>query len=98
MADLSQLRICFLAGTLGQGGAERQLFYLLKTLREQGASLLLLSLTRGEFWEAAIAELGVEVRWVGQHNSRLARLGRIIREVRAFRPHVLQSQHFYTNL
>lgn len=98
MVDLSQLRVCFLAGTLGQGGAERQLFYLLKTLRGQGAAVQLLSLTRGEFWEAPIAELGVDVRWVGQRDSRLARLGRIIREARAFRPSILQSQHFYTNL
>lgn len=98
MVELSQLRVCFLAGTLGQGGAERQLFYLLKTLREQGATVQLLSLTRGEFWEAPIAELGVDVRWVGQPESRLARLVRIIREVKAFRPDILQSQHFYTNL
>src|SRR5262249_2475156 len=94
----SQLRVCFLAGTLGQGGAEQQLFYLLKTLRGQGATVRLLSLMRGEFWEAPIAEFGVEVRWVGQSDSRLARLGRIIREARAFRPQILQSQHFYTNL
>lgn len=98
MFELSQLRVCFLAGTLGQGGAERQLFYLLKTLRSAGVAVRLLSLTRGEFWESPIAELGVEVRWVGQNSSRLARLKNIIREARAFGPDILQSQHFYTNL
>jgi glycosyltransferase involved in cell wall biosynthesis len=98
MIELSRLRVCFLAGTLGQGGAERQLFYLLKTLREQGATVQLLTLTRGEFWEAPIAELGVDVRWVGQTQSRAVRLATIIRQVKAFRPDILQSQHFYTNL
>lgn len=98
MVELARLRVCFLAGTLGQGGAERQLFYLLKTLREQGATVQLLSLTRGEFWESPIAELGVDVRWVGQAQSRLTRLASITREVKAFRPDILQSQHFYTNL
>lgn len=98
MVDLSQLRVCFLAGTLGQGGAERQLFYLLKMLRAQGATVRLLSLTRGEFWEAPIAELGVDVRWAGQRQSRPARLASIISEAKAFRPDILQSQHFYTNL
>src|SRR5262249_25344088 len=70
----------------------------LKALRGEGAQLLLLSLTRDEFWEGPIAELGVEVCWVGQSASRLARLQHIVREVRAFAPHVLQSQHLYTNL
>lgn len=101
--DLTRLNICFIAGTLGQGGAERQLFYLLKTLRSVGASPHLLSLTQGEFWEAHIRELGVPVIWVGQTESRLSRLKRIITELRALKRDseqrlVLQSQHFYTNI
>lgn len=101
--DLTQLNICFLAGTLGQGGAERQLYYLLKALRSVGAKPSLLSLTQGEFWEAPIRELGVPVIWVGRGESRLARLKRIIAELRALKRDseqrlVLQSQHFYTNI
>jgi len=101
--DLTQLNICFIAGTLGQGGAERQLYYLLKALRTAGASPHLLSLTQGEFWEDRIRDLGVSVSWVGQAESRLARLKRIIAELRALKsawnhPLVLQSQHFYTNI
>lgn len=98
MTDLSMLKVCFLAGTLGQGGAERQLYYLLKTLREQGADPRLLSLTRGEFWEERIRELGIPVTWVGSSPSRLARLRRIIAEVRRTRPAIVQSQHSFTNL
>lgn len=101
--DLTRLNICFLAGTLGQGGAERQLYYLLKALRSVGAKPRLLSLTQGEFWEAPIRELGVPVIWVGQDESRLARLKRIIAELRALKRDsdqrlILQSQHFYTNI
>ncbi|HKQ80510.1 MAG TPA: glycosyltransferase [Blastocatellia bacterium] len=96
--DLSKLNICFLAGTLGQGGAERQLFYILKTLRQNGARLRLLSLTRGEFWEEPIKELGVQVCWVGESSSRLMRLKRITNEVNKDRPGVIQSQHSFTNL
>ncbi len=101
--DLTQLNICFIAGTLGQGGAERQLYYLLKALRSIGTSPHLLSLTQGEFWEKPIRELGVPVTWVGQAESRLARLKRIIEELRVLKRRskqafILQSQHFYTNI
>ena len=103
MVNLAELNLCFIAGTLGQGGAERQLFYLLKALRGAGASPSLLTLTQGEFWESRIRELGVPVIWVGQADSRLSRLKRIIRELRQIAaqsktPMILQSQHFYTNI
>ncbi|HKX26248.1 MAG TPA: glycosyltransferase [Blastocatellia bacterium] len=98
MFDLSRLSIGFLAGTLGQGGAERQLFYLLSALKESGARLQLFCLTRGEFWEDALSSLEIPVIWIGQHPSRLARLVRLIGELRKDRPQIIQSQHFYTNI
>ncbi len=98
MPDLSKLNICFLAGTLGQGGAERQLFYILRALRDCGAVPRVLCLTKGEIWEERIAKLGIPITWVGQQRSRLARLARIVRELRANPPDIIQSQHFYTNL
>jgi glycosyltransferase involved in cell wall biosynthesis len=97
MVDLSKLNICFLAGTLGQGGAERQLYYILKTLRERGAAVRLLSLSQGEFWEEKIRALGIPVTWVGQSDSRLIRLFKILAVLRNDLPDVFQSQHFYTN-
>jgi glycosyltransferase involved in cell wall biosynthesis len=98
MRDLANLKICFIAGTLGQGGAERQLFCILKALRQSGARPHLLCLTQGEFWEKRIRELGVEITWVGQSGSRWMRLRRIMAELRKYRPAIFQSQHFYTNL
>ena len=95
---LKGLRVCFLAGTLGQGGAERQLFYMLQALQEAGACAKVLSLSQGEFWEARIRGLGIEVSYVGGSSSRLQRLIKIVREVRRFKPHIVQAQHFYVNL
>ena len=90
--------MCFIAGTLGQGGAELQLYHVLRALRENGARPCVLSLTRGEFWEDRIRALGVPVMWVGQRASRMGRLAKIVRVLRRDRPELLQSQHFYTNL
>ncbi|MGQ0612344.1 MAG: glycosyltransferase [Planctomycetaceae bacterium] len=92
------MRITFLAGTLGLGGAERQLFHILGALRRYGAEVRLLSLTRGEAWEERIRAEGVEVEWVGRRESRLLRLARIAAALRRDRPDIVQSQHFFTNL
>jgi glycosyltransferase involved in cell wall biosynthesis len=95
---LAGLRVCFVAGTLGQGGAERQLFYILQALRNAGASAKVLCLTAGESWESPIRQLGFQVTWIGGSDSRIARLVKAVREVRRFKPDVVQSQHFYVNL
>ncbi len=95
--SLAGLRVCFVAGTLGQGGAERQLYYMLQALRAAGACAKVLSLSEGEFWENPIRELGVEVTYVGGSPSRWKRLMRIRREAGLFKPHVIQAQHFYAN-
>ena len=94
---LRGLRICFLAGTLGQGGAERQLFYIASALKQSGAEVLVLSLTQGEFWEARLQAVGIPVKFVGGSASRFRRLLSVTKAVRAFRPDIIQSQHFYTN-
>jgi len=98
MFDLVNLDVCFIAGTLGQGGAERQLFYIVKTLKECGSRVRLLCLTEGEFWEKIIHSLGVPIIWVGRQQSRAIRLMNTIKALRSDPPQVLQSQHFYTNL
>src|SRR5262245_17804632 len=96
MRSLSRLKLCFLAGTLEQGGAERQLYYILEALCQAGANPRLLSLDQGGFWEPKLQELGVRVTWVGA-GSRWQRLLRIVKELRKDCPDILQSQHFYTN-
>jgi glycosyltransferase involved in cell wall biosynthesis len=97
MFTISKLKVCFLAGTLEHGGAERQLFYMLQALRQMGAAPRLLSLDCGEFWEQRIKALGVSVTCVGDDSSRLKRLVRVLKELRKDPPDVLQSQHFHAN-
>lgn len=97
MNSLAQLKVCFLAGTLGQGGAERQLVHILRALCQGGASPSVLCLEQHEFWEGAIQDLGVPVIWVGRAKSKLGRLLRIRTALRHHRASIIQSQHFYTN-
>jgi len=95
---LSDLRISFIVGTLGFGGAERQLFYIIKTLIEQNAKVQILLLTNDEYWESRIKDLGVSIAYVGQSNSRLNRIIKIVQQIRKFKPRIIQSSHFYTNI
>lgn len=92
------MRVCFVAGTLGRGGAERQLIFMLRALRQEGIETKLLCLTSGEALESEVRESGVDVEWVGPSPGRLARLWRIISSVRKYRPDIIQSSHFYTNI
>lgn len=95
---LRGLKVCYLAGTLERGGAERQLYYALRALSAAGAEPRLLTLTQGEFWEEPIRRLGVDVVCVGRQRSRRARAMAIARELRRRSAAIVQSQHFYTNL
>jgi glycosyltransferase involved in cell wall biosynthesis len=97
MRDLSKLRICYIVGTLGQGGAERQLFYAVQTLHQNGARVRVLSFEPGGFWETPIKDLGVPVTCVGEGGSRFRRILRIVKLLREDPVDIVQAQHFYTN-
>lgn len=79
------------------GGAERQLFYILKALHDEGARPRVFCLTHGDFWAEKIRNLGISVTWVGEVKSPCRRLIRIISELRRNPPDIIQSQQFYTN-
>src|ERR1051325_1886473 len=92
MPTLAKLKVCYLAGTLGQGGAERQLFYAVQALIQGGAAVRVLSFGQGEFWETPIKKLGAAVKSVGAGGSRLSRLFRIIKELKNDPAYILQAQ------
>lgn len=97
-ADTRHPRIAFIAGTLAQGGAEKQLLYMARVLLESGADVRVYSLTRGELHEQELRAMGVDPIWVGRFGSPPARVAAVAAALRDFRPHILQSAHFYTNL
>jgi len=92
------MRVAFIAGTLGQGGAEKQLVYMARALLQMDVTVRVLSLTRGEFYGQELRRSGVEVQWVGHWANPLVRLLTIGHVLRTFEPDILQSSHFYTNL
>jgi glycosyltransferase involved in cell wall biosynthesis len=92
------MSVCFIAGTLGRGGAERQLCYIIRALKTLSVETRVLCLTQGEPLQAEIEALGIQVAWVGGNESRAARIREITRVLRADPPDIIQSTHFYTNI
>ena len=92
------LKVCFLVGTLGRGGAERQLLYMLNALQGTDVSTRVLCLTSGESYEKDINALGVPIEYVGASHFRPARLYHIVQSLRQDSADIIQSSHFYTNL
>lgn len=96
--DQERLRVAFIAGTLGLGGAEKQLTLMARSLVQAGAEVRVLALTGGAVNEQILARCGAPcVTSAGSHPPPL-RLGRIIHEARRFRPHVLQAAHSFVNV
>lgn len=96
--DPSSIHVGFLAGTLGRGGAERQLIFMLRALLNEGVRARVLCLTKGEALEQEILDLGIHVDWVGASRNRFVRLTEIIGSLREAPVDVVQSAHFYTNI
>jgi glycosyltransferase involved in cell wall biosynthesis len=91
------MKIAFLAGTLGRGGAERQLIYMLRAAIDKNIEARVLCLTKGEAFEEDITQLGIDVDWVGDSQNNFARLGKILVNLRKRPVDIIQSVHFYTN-
>lgn len=94
----SPVRIALLAGTLGQGGAEKQLVYMARALRDAGSEVRVYCLTRGEYYESALAESGLAPEWIGRFSAPPLRTIALTAALRRFGPDIVQSAHFYTNL
>lgn len=92
------MRICFLAGTLASGGAERQAVFMLRAAIKAGFAARLICLTKGEAFEAEIRKLGIEIDYIGASPNRLRRLFEITRNLRKKPAEILHSTHFYTNI
>jgi len=95
---LENSRITLVIGELGQGGAEKQLVYIARALQELGVDLQCLTLTRGEYYESKLLEIGLHPIWIGRFSNPGIRLLLATKVARKHRPRFFQASHFYTNL
>lgn len=92
------MKITFIVGTLGRGGAEKQLLYMLRALKNSEIKAEVLCLTKNEPYEDEIKSLGINVEWVGAGKNRGWRLLTIVKRLKKNPPDIVQSSHFYANI
>lgn len=91
------MRVGFVAGGLGNGGAEKQLTYMVQTLRSLGHSVAILSLTEGGTAKPRVSQNGVEVHCLDSRLGRLSRLRAIRKFALSGHFDFVQSGHTWVN-
>ena len=85
-------RIAFVIGELGKGGAEYQLYELVRGLDRSRFAPRVFALSAGGYWAGALRDIGVEVIELPSRRSmELGRLRGLRRHLAAFRPQVLHT-------
>lgn len=95
---MRRLRVALVAGTLGQGGAEKQFVYMATGLVAAGADVRTYAMTRGEYHGRMLETAGIGPTWVGRSALPAVRAAALTAALARFRPHVIQGGHFFTNL
>lgn len=94
-----RLRIAFVAGLVGERGAEKQLVYMASALKAVGVEVQIFSLKKEVgFYGPQLASRGLQPVWVGKNRNPILRLASLVAELRRFDPDFVQATHFYTNL
>ncbi len=101
MADkaLKRIKIALIAGGLKTGGAERQIIFFCKAMKNAGHDVQVYSLTKGDVNEHFLFEAGIPVFYFGKFKNaflRILYLAFLI--VKGKRPNLIISFHGFTNL
>lgn len=97
MATYRFPQVLFVVATLGQGGAERQLYEQCRILTAAGTRPIVVSFTKGQHWEQPLRDLGAEVLSLPPGARPLGILRGILSIATRTRPDVIQSTLTYTN-
>lgn len=91
----SQVRsIAIIAGTLGLGGAERQLLYQAVSLKRQGKAVRVISFEGGP-WKRRLREAGVAATTLESAQNSFSRFRAIQRELARQPPDLIYGAHFF---
>jgi glycosyltransferase involved in cell wall biosynthesis len=91
--------LAFIAGQLGLGGAEQQLYYLLSGLNRSRFRPIVISLgpMANEYWEQPITKLGIPVYHIPRHLGRPLRALRIADLLRVQNLQIVHGWVFHSN-
>jgi glycosyltransferase involved in cell wall biosynthesis len=91
-------KIIHLIGQMERGGAERQLLYLAKELKDRGWDQVVVTLDPGQPWDALVTAMGMSLVGIQRRSSRLLRLLQLSYLVQQERPALVHSWSNHTNV
>ena len=92
------IKVCYLIGQLGKGGAEKQLYELIKGINRKEFDPLVISLSQGGHWGKEIRKLNIQLTELQRRKSfEFARLFKLIKILKAEKPDIVHSYMFSAN-
>ncbi len=88
------MRIALVASSLRLAGAEKQFCYMARALFEAGIDLRVFYLGAGDHYQKVLTEAGISLRQVFSRGWPLLMLGRLTKELAAFRPDIVLASQF----
>lgn len=99
MVKQKKNHILFIAGQLGLGGAEKQLYFLTKYLVEENWRVTVIDFypEQNGYWRGPITDLGITI-YSYYKQPRIKKISRLIRDILRLSPDILHGWHFHTNI
>lgn len=94
-----KVRVVFIAGQLGLGGAERQLYYLANGLERAGFQISIINLSPDldHYWGDRFQTDGIPV-WDVPRFNLIIRVWRIRQLIQRWQPDIIHSFHYHANM
>jgi len=92
------IKICYVIGQLAKGGAERQLYELVKGINKNIFEPIVISLSQDGYWIKEIERLHIQVIELQRKtNKEFARLFKLIQLFKTLKPNIVHSYAFSAN-
>lgn len=92
------IKICYVIGQLGKGGAEKQLYELLKGIDRNKFYSTVICFSNGDYWAGEIKRLGIELVEFDSNKDRgITRLLKLIRILKEIKPTIVHTYLFSAN-
>jgi len=92
------IKICYIIGQLARGGAEKQLYELVKNSDKKQFYPVVISLSQGGFFANEIRELNIKVIEIARKKNReFSRLFKLIKLIREIKPEIVHTFLFSAN-
>ncbi len=94
------IKICYVIGQLGKGGAEKQLFELVKGIDRKRFHPIVISFCQGEYWSREIKKLNTQVLELKKNKMKLSRLfvlTNLLRLLKSVKPDIIHTYMLTAN-